>query len=559
MKTFTRKFVLLLLVCMAVSIARAETRADAEKDPVLKAMLTELDRSATRLKLENYFKPFFIQYMLDDVESYEVGAEYGALVSNDATHQRRINVVVRVGDATTDSSGPQGDGYTSTAVLEDDPIGLRTSLWWASDNAYKAALREYSQKLAKLEQLQTPPQAKDFSVEKPVIHLEPVKRLSYDEKVWPERITELSGLYRSSPELKNAGVDPGNFQSSSADLTGRALTRYIVNSEGTIVRKSDENYREVVSVAGQTDDGMEVDRFTSTLGASIAELEAPETFSRNVVKTLLQFDKLRTASIVTEEYHGPVLFSGKASSSVLEALFVPGVLASRPELGTEVRTNGPYASSLHTRVLPLAINVTDDPQLTSWEGKTLLGSYAVDDEGVPAESVELVEAGKLEGYLMDRQPIRDFPGSNGHGRTGLSTPVHTSVAVLRVTARDGMTDEQLKARLKKAMEENGLDHAYVVERASSNLTPDLLYRVDGEGNRTLVRGASLDDLDQRALRSGILAAGSELTVNNSTGDVPTTVLTPELLFGDVTVKRATDKNNKLPYYPSPLEDLRATK
>ncbi len=35
------------------------TRADAEKDPVLKAMLEELDRSMTRLQLPGFEKPFF--------------------------------------------------------------------------------------------------------------------------------------------------------------------------------------------------------------------------------------------------------------------------------------------------------------------------------------------------------------------------------------------------------------------------------------------------------------------------------------------------------------------
>jgi hypothetical protein len=42
------------------------TRADAEKDPVLKAMLTELDRSKSQLQLKDFQKPFFIQYRIED-------------------------------------------------------------------------------------------------------------------------------------------------------------------------------------------------------------------------------------------------------------------------------------------------------------------------------------------------------------------------------------------------------------------------------------------------------------------------------------------------------------
>ena len=47
-----------------------QTRADAEKDPVLKAMLDELDRSMSQLQLQGFAKPFFIQYRIEDVEDY---------------------------------------------------------------------------------------------------------------------------------------------------------------------------------------------------------------------------------------------------------------------------------------------------------------------------------------------------------------------------------------------------------------------------------------------------------------------------------------------------------
>jgi hypothetical protein len=46
-----------------------------------------------------------------------------------------------------------------------------------------------------------------------------------------------------------------------------------------------------------------------------------------------------------------------------------------------------------------------------------------------------------------------------------------------------------------------------------------------------VRGAVLDDLDQRALRSSVEAAGKDLFVANYFGDVPETVLAPALLLG----------------------------
>jgi hypothetical protein len=99
--------------------------------------------------------------------------------------------------------------------------------------------------------------------------------------------------------------------------------------------------------------------------------------------------------------------------------------------------------------------------------------------------------------------------------------------------------------------DRGLKSAYYVETLGGKLSPRLLYRVSPEGKRELVRGAALSDLDQRALRSSVEAAGKDLFVLNISSDVPATVLAPALLVDDVTVKRANEKNDKLPFYPPP--------
>ena len=66
-----------------------------------------------------------------------------------------------------------------------------------------------------------------------------------------------------------------------------------------------------------------------------------------------------------------------------------------------------------------------------------------------------------------------------------------------------------------------------------------------------MRGAIFDDLDQRALRADVLAAGKQLKAANYSGEIPETVLAPALLLDDVTIRRANNKNDKLPFYPPP--------
>jgi predicted Zn-dependent protease len=227
------------------------------------------------------------------------------------------------------------------------------------------------------------------------------------------------------------------------------------------------------------------------------------------------------------------------------------VTATRPKLGTEARTNGPFASSYHARILPEFLSVIDDPALKTWEGKYLVGSYSVDDEAVPAQTVKLVSDGHLENYLIGRTPVRDFPESNGHARAGVTGPPRPVIGVLKVTAQQGLTDEELEQRLLGIAKDRSLKSAYYVETLGAEATPRLLYRIELDGKRTLVRGAVLDDLDHRALRSGVEAAGKNLWVANYATEIPETVLAPALLFSDVTVKRANETNDKLPYYPPP--------
>jgi TldD protein len=535
----------ILVPCSAIA---QTSRADAEKDPVLKAMLDELDRSMAHLQLPGFEKPYFIEYRIEDVQDFETRASYGAGEGSQRSHARVARISVRVGDYKTDNSGPRGDGALQLTTIDDDPIAMRSSLWTGTDQAYKAALAAYAQKQAELKQVQTPPQADDFSKEKPIISLAEPLKLAVDEKAWDDRVAHDSGIYRTDPAVSATQHD---IQYSTAAFHARVTTTWIVSSEGAIVRKSASNYSESFGVGTQADDGMRLDRSYGTSGVAMSDLDNAEEFKKHVVTLISSLSDLRKAPLVEEEYHGPVLFSADASADTLHSLLAAGVTATRPKLGTEARTNGPFASSYHARILPEFLTVIDDPALKTWDGKDLVGSYSVDDEAVPAQTVKLVADGHLENYLIGRTPVRDFPESNGHARAGVAGPPRPVIGVLKVTAQQGLTEEELNQKLLGIAKDRGLKRVYYVETLGAEATPRLLYRIDLDGKRTLVRGAVLEELDQRALRSGVEAAGKSLWVANYATEIPETVLAPALLFSDVTVKRANETNDKLPYYPPP--------
>ena len=541
-------FVVVLFVSMSAKVIAQPTRAEAEKDPIFKAMLSELDRSMASLQLPGFQKPFFIQYRIAEVSDFETRAAFGASQGAQSNHSRIARVTVRVGDYKTDSSTARGDGAFELAALDDDPIALRSTLWNTTDQAYKAALAAYAQKQAELKQVQTPPQADDFSREKPLISLAAPLKLAVDEAAWASRVARDSGLYRTDPSVSAAQHD---VQYSSASFHARVITTWLVSSEGAIVRKSSGIYQESIGVGTQAADGMHLDRSYATTGITLNDLDSPEAFKQHAIKLIASLADLQKAPLVDEEYHGPVLLSSDAGADTMRSLLAAGVAATRPRLGTEARTNGPFASSLHGRILPDSFDVVDDPTLKTFAGKDLVGAYDIDDEGVAAQAVKLVTDGRLDNYLIGRAPVRDFPQSNGHGRAGAAGPARPAAGVLKVTAQDGLSDEALNARLIALVKDRGLKSAYFVSTLGAEATPRLLFRIDLNGKRELVRGAVLDDLDQRALRSSITAAGKDLWVANYSGEVPTTVLAPALLFSDITIRRANEKNEKLPFYPPP--------
>ncbi|MGB7266816.1 MAG: metallopeptidase TldD-related protein [Terracidiphilus sp.] len=545
---FLASTVILAGLVLSAKIVPAQTRADAEKDPVLAAMLTELDRSMSQLQLPGFAKPFFIQYRIEEVDEFTTTAEFGSSQGAQHAHQRVARVTVRVGDYKTDSSGGRGDGSLELAALDNDPIALRSALWNATDQAYKNALSAYAQKQAALKQVQTPPQADDFSQEKPVISLADPVKLHLDENAWAQRIAHSSGLYRTDPAVSAGQRD---IEYSTASFRARTSTTWLVTSEGTIVRKSAAEYQESFAAGAQAPDGMRLDRSYGSSGVSPNELDSESIFDKHAVDEIVSLADLRKAPLVEEEYHGPLLLSADAAADTLRALLAGAVAATRPPLGTEVRTNGAFASSFHARVLPDFLSVVDDPGLKTFDGKGLLGAYDVDDEGVPAQAVRLVDAGRLDNYLIGRQPVRDFPQSNGHGRAGITGAARPVIGVLKISAENGLTSDELNQKLLAIAKDRGLPGVYFVQTMGGELTPRLLYRIGPDSKRQLVRGAELDDIDDRALRSSVEAAGKDLWLANYFGDPPATVIAPALLFDDATVRRANEKNEKLPFYPPP--------
>ena len=537
-----------LLAAITVTNSAPAQKSAQKDDALLRAMQTELDREKALLVLPGLQRPYFIEYRLDDLNSYEAVANYGALTREEAGHQRVVRVSVRIGDYALDSSSSRGDGILEVAPIDDNGEALRYALWTATDAAYKNALHAYSAKQAALKRFQSAQTQPDFAAAKPVVHITPLVTLDLDISEWKRRIVEASGVYASDPEVRAFAEQ---VQYSTANIRGIALNRYLVNTEGTVLRQGYTGYNGALSVGGQAADGMLLSRDNGTVAANAKDLESASAFRRQMINNLRSLEELRNAPVVSaDDYHGPVLFSGDAAADVMDRLFAPNIEADRPEMGTTARTTGAYSSSYKSRVFPEMFSVTDDPLQTKFDKKALLGAYAVDDQGVPAQTVDVVVKGTLENFLVGREPVKDFPTSNGHGRAAPGQAAHARSSVLIFKANQPLSKDEMTRHLLDMAKLQGRD-VYAVETLGGELLPRLLYRVHPDGSRQLVRGAVFDELDNRSLRSSIVAVGNDPFIANSLGAVPKTTIAPSMLFDEIGVKRATLEQQKLPYYMPP--------
>jgi len=533
----------LLLVAFASVVPAVVAQQKGSDDMILAAMRAELGRSQSQLKMDQVAAPYYIEYRVFDLDTWGAEAAFGAMRGEVRTRFRFLRVVVRIGDYKQDSYFGQGEGTVDFLPVDDDMLAFRHQLWLATDRAYKEAAEALTMKQAQLKQMTVDQPVDDFAHATPVQSVGPVVTLDLHPEPWKKMMQDATALYKDDPLI----------QMFESRVNFSAVNRYMVNTEGTAVRSGQNLYEITIACNTQAPDGMSLARDHSFAGADLKELPSSTDFVALAAKLAGTLKELRDAPMVEEEYRGPVLFSSDASAAIFADLVGENVLGHKPELGKNGRTTGAFSSSYKTRVIPDFLSVVDDPTLSSYRGHALLGHYEIDDEGVPAQKVSVIEKGNLVNYDIGRQPIRDFAMSNGHGRARIpNNGTGPSLGNLIVTADQPLSGDALKAKFLDMCKQRDQPYCYYVETFGGRMAPRLLYRVYvKDGHQELVRGAVLGDLDIRSLRNDLVAAADDIYVESRLQNIPHSVVAPSTLFDELEVKRANQNKEKLPEYPAP--------
>jgi len=579
---------LALTVCLS-SFAMAIPNANAADDDIVGlALKDEMKRSISRLHLDQYKGPYFGSYTIEQFDTHHVAAAFGALNSDYRSRTRSLSVVMREGSYALDSSG-MGSGGALSALLGKMPTGssitcddnydaIRHEAWLKTDEAYKKAIEDLAAKKAYLVENNVKDMPESMSKEEPIVIIDEIAKLSGDDKKVSELVTHLSSIFRKYPQV----------QKSFVKLDEDAYTRWFVNSEGFYHRVPHNECHLVIAASGQSSDGSIIADAEKINFENINELPQPAELEARVNKLAERVTKLVNAPEI-EEYHGPILFEGGAAASFFADVLQPHLGYSAPPLSKFSALDGqsanPLAEKIGTRVMPAFLSVVDDPLSKKFGNTKMLGSYLVDDEGVKAERITLIDKGILKTFAMGRVPSKTIKHSNGHGNGGNGNGNAQNVYI---TSDVKMTPEQLKERLIVLGKEEGLKDVLIVRRLANSISgalspqsilssmlgmfgksgevklsaPVELVRVSvADGHEELVRGGQFSNLSMRVLRD-IDAAGDDAKVYRASsaatggfgslvGGAECTIVTPSILVKEIELQKPSKQTDLLPILKNP--------
>ena len=545
------KLIVFTLVCAG---ARAQS-------PLVKILSDELERNYTVLKQKGDPPPYFMGYEVTSQEGDVIGASRGSIDSQNHVDRRLLDVTIRVGDRHFDNYRKIGNDrprFTSATsiALSDDPVSIRHEVWLATDHVYRAA----SNRLIRIkadEKLRTAAKdnSDDFSEEQPQLFSGVAPPYKFDAADWAKRLRKLSEQFTNYSGALN----------SSVSLAVERETKTIVTTEGTRVENGRTFARLMITARGKASDGMDLATMESFEADDPSKLPKDAQILAAVEHAGKDLSALLHAP-PADPFVGPAILSGRAAGVFFHEIFGHRVEGHRQKDETEGQT---FTKSVGKPVLPEFLSVIFDPTRADFNGVTLNGTYAYDDEGVKARPVTVVDHGMLKTFLMSRSPIDGFAQSNGHGRRSPGNEIVSRQSNLFVESSKSVSDGELRKMLIEEVKKSGKPYGLYFDQVVSGYTttarrglqaftvvPLVVYRVYPDGRPDeLIRGADIVGTPLASFAK-ILATSDRMEVFNGicgaeSGDVPVSAVAPAILVSEIEIQRKESSQDRPPYLSRP--------
>jgi predicted Zn-dependent protease len=521
-------------------------------------MQGELSRAVTELGKEEQH-PYYVSYTVYDQDYVVLVGAYGSLLTSTAAQRRFADVTMRVGKPELDNTHGQSrsTGVTSGSLpVGNDPDAIARVLWELTDREYKRAvpalLNVQTNSAVRAEEEDKSP---DFSTEKPQTHIGAPATAPFDRTAWEGEIRRLSAAFRKYPLVYSANVVI-QVQNSNSRM---------VSSEGSAIVSPTSSTRLVMEAQTRAEDGMDLLRVETFQAPTAKELPSEAELTVKIDKMAADLSALRKAP-VAEPYDGPALLSGRAA-----AVFFHEVLGHRLEghRQRDEEEGQTFTKKIGQEVLPKFLSVVDDPTIHEIAGMKLAGSYDYDNEGSPAQHVDVIKDGVLKNFLMSRMPIKNFSNSNGHGRNQPGLMPTGRQGNLIVTSTQAVPEAQMRQKLIDEVKKQGKPYGLYFDDIQGGFTlttrqlpqafqvlPVIVYKIYADGRPDeLVRGVDIVGTPLAAL-TRILTTGDQPHVFNGvcgaeSGQVPVAAVAPSMLFSEMEVQKRAHEHERPPLLPPP--------
>ncbi len=533
--------------------------------PLIDILAAELTYSMDHLSTADGTKPYYLAYAAYDETRVVISATLGALTRDAATHDRNLNIDLRVGDRRLDNthqlrgagaSHQTGSGNIALP-LTDDRESIGHILWYNTDRAFKRAAKRLDHIKTNLKiKVEEEDQSDDFSQEQSNVYSSRLPEPKIDRAAWADRLRRISSIATASPLIYESSVVLGVY----------AGTRSIVTSEGTRLQTGQTRYRITLSAATRAEDGMELAQSSDFNAATPDKLPNDKQIEAAFRRVIDQVLALREAPLA-EPFIGPAILRNRASAVFFHEIFGHRIEGHRQKDVTEGQT---FTRKIDQQVLPEFISVFDDPTMDRFHGTDLRGYYRFDDEGVKASRVTLVEKGTLRAFLLSRSPVVGFPKSNGHGRRQPGRAVVSRQANLVVESTKAIPFDQLREQLIETCRRQNRPYGLLFEDISGGYTttsragpqsfkvlPIVVYRVYADGRPDeLIRGVDLVGTPLTCFET-ITHTGDDAAIFNGTcgaesGWVPVSAISPSILVSRVEIEKRVRNQNRPPILDPPL-------
>ena len=540
-----KKF-LLISICLILNLnvfaGEKKQKLTSQESEVFKAMQTEMNRNLTDLKMDKFARPYYIAYKIIPETRYLFNASQGVLMQDKKTYNPDYEVQVRVGSPKEDNSY-----FDPTVWLPKETNnffalnyeGVSKFLWQTTDIVYKNSLAELTEKQAYKKNKHIAQQYDDFSFYPPQEHFDTITEPVIDEKYWQE-VAKKTSAKGALPE----------FEDFMTAININFAPSYFLTSRGSKYLQDKYSINITFTAQGRLEDGFEFNlnkSLTYVDFKDVPSLQELEKEAEVFAKEVLALQKAKKV----DSYIGPVLLQGAQAAKLMK------VLSREISFTKHIASNndysyydGVFADKLGLKIFSSGFDVIDDPLRKTFDKQKLAGYYEIDEEGVKAEKIQVIENGFLKDLPFTASLTKNNSKSNGHARSYYGyTTVVARPSNLILLPHKTIAQEDFLNTFKKFCLEQGLKACPIITATDGEIFYGFM--VDAKtGAKTPVYGEN-PAFNTRSLRDIKYASNQMQVYNEMNRGGGFSIITPDLILDNGEINQSKKQPARKPLVKRP--------